>query len=57
MKKGYKLSKDPGGRSVPGYPGKIGSGSDGPSGYQKEARAHKPSSAGTKTGVKRGSSM
>lgn len=53
--KGYKLPRDKGGRSVPGYPGKAGGGSDSPGGYQKESRAHKPSKAGTKTGVKRSS--
>jgi hypothetical protein len=56
--KGYKLPRDKGGRSVPAYPGSIGSGSDSPGGYQKEARANKPSGAGTKVGrPKRNSSV
>ncbi len=56
--KGYKLPRDKHGRSEPGYPGKIPSGSNQPEGYQKEHRAHKPSSAGTKiSSIKRRSSM
>ena len=50
MKKGYKLSRDPHGRHVPGYPGKVKGGSNQPAGYQKEHRSHKPSPAGTKVG-------
>lgn len=53
--KGYKLPRDKGGRSMPGYPKGINSGSETPSGYQKEHRAHRPSGKGTKIGaIKRG---
>ena len=44
----YYLPRDKGGRHEPGYPAGIGQGSNQPEGYQKEHRAHKPSSAGTK---------
>ena len=57
-KKGYKLSRDKGGRHVPGYPGKVKGGSNQPAGYQKEHRAHRPSGAGTSVGrPKRNSSV
>lgn len=49
-KMGGHLSRDEGGRHVPAYPGKAPSGTNQPAGYQKEHRAHKPSSAGTKVG-------
>ena len=49
MPKGSYLSRDPKGRHVPAYPAKIDSGSSSPEGYQKEARGHSPSNAGTKT--------
>ena len=52
------LSRDKYGRHEPGYPGAIKGGSNQPEGYQKEHRAHKPSSAGTKIpSIKRRSSM
>ena len=47
------LSRDKYGRSEPGYPAGIGQGSSQPEGYQKEHRAHKPSSAGTKVPIKK----
>ena len=57
-KMGGHLSRDPGGRHVPAYPGAVKGGSNQPEGYQKEHRANKPSSAGTKIGrPKRNSSV
>ena len=57
MPKGGKmpyLPRDPKGRHVPGYPSKIDGGTTSPEGYQREARGHSPSSAGTKVPIKRG---
>lgn len=48
------LPKDPEQRHKPAYPSRIGQGSTSPEGYQKEARADKPSAAGTKLGLGKG---
>jgi hypothetical protein len=54
MAKKASLPRDPEQRSKPAYPQSIEQGSTSPEGYQKEARAHKPSSAGTKLGLAKG---
>lgn len=51
------LGRDKYGRNVPGYPAKTSSGSTTPAGYQKEARAHRKSSAGSRTPTKKSSKM
>ena len=51
------LSKEKYGHHEPAYPAKIGSGSTTPAGYQQEARAHKKSSAGSKSTIKRAKGM
>lgn len=56
-KGGSHLSRDPGGRHVPGYPGKISSGSKTPEGYQKEARKGKSKAGSPNPAVKKSGKM
>ncbi len=51
------LPKEKYGHHEPAYPAKVSGGSSTPAGYQKEARAHKKSSAGSKSTIKRAKGM